>query len=118
MDWSAVWWGVTRDVEVALEHGPVGWFVLLVVFGLPVGAAVVTALGSRLAVIPLCISGGMGALWVLYYGIDSWPGGGLATAVFPLLIVLFGWGLLILAIRRLGTPDMRHLGDQVTSRVP
>ncbi|MDX1658259.1 MAG: hypothetical protein R3343_05520 [Nitriliruptorales bacterium] len=101
MDWRAVWWGISRDVEVALEAGPVGWAILLMIVALPLGSVLAVWKGSRLSLVPLAASAGLGALWILYYGTDWWSNPGLAGAAFAVLLVAVAWVPLLVALWRL-----------------
>lgn len=101
MDWSAAWWGITRDFEELLEFGPVGWVIALVLLGLPVGSIIAAARGSLLAVIPLLISIGLGTGWVLYYATDWWTNPGVGGFVVPLLLATTaGWLILLVSVWR------------------
>jgi hypothetical protein len=55
---------------------------------------------SWLALVPLAISGGLFALWVLYYATDWFanPGQGAWMPVF--LAVLLAWGVLVAALHQ------------------
>jgi hypothetical protein len=98
LDLAAARWGIRRDLEELTLYGPVGFVILAVIAGLPVGSVLVLVLRRRpLALGPLGISIVLFLLWVLYYATDWWanPGQGgwpPANALFVL-----GWILLLLA---------------------
>jgi hypothetical protein len=98
LDLAAARWGISRDLKELTLYGPLGFVILAVIAGLPVGSILVLILRRRLlALAPLGISIVLFLLWVLYYATDWWsnPGQGgwpPANALFVL-----GWVLLLLA---------------------
>jgi len=101
LDLAEAKWGISRDLEELTLNGPLGFVILAVIAGLPVGSILVLVLRRRrLALAPLGISIVLFLLWVLYYATDWWsnPGQGgwpPANALFVL-----GWILLLLAAVR------------------
>jgi hypothetical protein len=98
LDLAAAKWGISRDLRELTLYGPVGFVILAVIVGLPVGSILVLVLRRRLlALAPLAISLVLFLLWGLYYATNWWsnPGQGgwpPANALFVL-----GWILLLLA---------------------
>ena len=99
LDFGAARWGIGRDIE-EMRADAFGWFLMGVVFGLPIASLLVLSLRCMLALVPLAISAFVFGLWFLYYATDwfSNPGQGVWLPVF--LLVLFGWSLLVAAVFR------------------
>ena len=72
LDLAAAKWGISRDLKELTLFGPLGFVILAVIAGLPVGSILVLVLRRRLlALAPLGISMVLFLLWVLYYATDD-----------------------------------------------
>jgi len=100
LDLGTARWGISRDVKELTLYGPLGFVILAVIAGLPVGSILVLVLRRRLlALAPFGISIVLFLLWVLYYATDWWSNPGQrgwppANALFVL-----GWILLLVAVK-------------------
>ena len=100
LDLAAAKWGISRDLKELTLFGPLGFVILAVIAGLPVGSILVLVLRRRLlALAPLGISMVLFLLWVLYYATDWWsnPGQGGWPPANALLVL--GWILLLVAVK-------------------
>ncbi len=92
MDWGAVVEGISRDLGEFAGGDPVGWFMLVGFFGLPIAVVVATIRTSRRALwfpavlwlVPVCTV-------VLYYGTGWWADPGMQGIVILALPVMLGW---------------------------
>ena len=76
--------------------------VLVLTLALPLAAASLAAARRWLALVPLAISFGLFATWVLYYATDWWSNPGQGAWLPAFLLVLVGWLLVGVAARRRG----------------
>jgi hypothetical protein len=105
VDFGDAAWGIGRDIDELRSTGAFGWIVLTLTFGLPVASFVVLVARNLLALIPLCISAGLFALWALYYATDWFSNPGQGAWAAAMLGVVIGWLVLAIALLSRWRPD-------------
>ncbi|MDQ2981578.1 MAG: hypothetical protein M3R26_04550 [Actinomycetota bacterium] len=93
-------WGIGRDLDELDAAGLFGWLMVAGTFGLPLISLALLLARRWLAVVPLAISGGLFAVWFLYYATDWWSNPGMNGAAQAGLVLLLGWAIVIDELRR------------------
>jgi hypothetical protein len=99
MEWRAAWDGISRDVDEILRE-PVAAVVFALMVALPFLSVWLLMRRRWLAVVPLAISVGVFGAWFLYYATDWWQNPGQGAWLPAFLLMLGGWAVAIVALRR------------------